>query len=58
MYTCTYIHNLEDMLCLYDTENYIPPKDHIGGMGEDKIQRKLFNFINVIIITAIAVYNS
>lgn len=39
-------------------ENYIPPKDPVGGLGEDKTQRKLFNFINVIIITAIAVYNS
>lgn len=34
-------------------KNYIPPNDQMG-MGENKIQRKLFNFINVI-ITATAV---
>lgn len=44
----TYIYNLEEMLYLYNVQD-----NYMGGKEENKIQRKLFNFINVIVIITI-----
>lgn len=39
----TYIHiQLREMLCLYKVqENYIPPRDHMGGYEKEQITKKI-----------------